>query len=138
MSKVYFESTSHIEVPFYDLDPMNIVWHGNYIKYLEVARCELLEKLNYSYVNMKEDGFAYPVATMDLKFIKPATFGQKLEIVTKIVELEPCLIMKYTIFDERSREKLFSAKTMQICIDTKTGKSLYSAPQGLLERTGNV
>jgi acyl-CoA thioester hydrolase len=34
-----------LEVPFFDLDPMNIVWHGNYVKYLEVARCALLETI---------------------------------------------------------------------------------------------
>lgn len=31
-----------IKVPFYDLDPMNIVWHGNYVKYMEEARCDFL------------------------------------------------------------------------------------------------
>ena len=36
-------STSEITVEFYDLDPMNVVWHGNYVKYLEKARCDLLE-----------------------------------------------------------------------------------------------
>ncbi|MFQ8625045.1 MAG: hypothetical protein ACLSA2_00440 [Candidatus Gastranaerophilaceae bacterium] len=33
MKKISAETL--IEVPFYDLDPMNVVWHGNYIKYLK-------------------------------------------------------------------------------------------------------
>ena len=36
-----YSSEIEIKIPFYDLDPMNIVWHGNYIKYLEQARCKL-------------------------------------------------------------------------------------------------
>lgn len=129
-----FEAETFITVQFYDLDPMNVVWHGNYIKYLETARCDLLSKLGYDYDNMREDGIAYPVATMDLKFMKPCTFNQKLRIVSYVEEIEPCLIIKYTIFDAVSKEKLFKAKTMQICIDVRTKESLYSAPVRLKEK----
>lgn len=129
-----FEAETFITVQFYDLDPMNVVWHGNYIKYLETARCDLLSKLGYDYDNMREDGIAYPVATMDLKFMKPCTFNQKLRIVSSVEEIEPCLIIKYTIFDAVSGEKLFKAKTMQICIDVRTKESLYSAPERLKEK----
>ena len=129
-----FKSETNMTVQFYDLDPMNVVWHGNYIKYLETARCELLEKLGYTYDNMREDGIAYPVATMELKFIKSCTFNQKLKIVSIIDEIEPCLIIKYTIYDAETDEKLFKAKSMQICVDLKTKVSLYSAPKNLKEK----
>lgn len=132
MKKISAETL--IEVPFYDLDPMNVVWHGNYIKYLEVARCDLLAKIGYTYDNMKTDGFAYPVATMDLKFIKPSVFSQKLKIKTTIEDVEPALNIKYEIFDAETNEKIFKAKSMQICVDTKTRKSIYSAPENFLKK----
>ena len=34
-----------IRVQFYDLDPMQVVWHGNYARFLEQARCALLERI---------------------------------------------------------------------------------------------
>lgn len=129
-----FNSETNITVQFYDLDPMNVVWHGNYIKYMETARCELLAKIGYDYDDMRKDGVAYPVATMDLKFIKPCTFNQKLKVLTSVEEIEPCLIIKYLILDAESGEKLFKAKTMQICIDMMTKESLYSAPNCLKEK----
>lgn len=132
MKKISAETL--IEVPFYDLDPMNVVWHGNYIKYLEVARCDLLAKIGYTYDNMKTDGFAYPVATMDLKFIKPSVFSQKLKIKTTIEDVEPALNIKYEIFDAETNEKIFKAKSMQICVDTKTRDSIYSAPENFLKK----
>ena len=132
MKKISAETL--IEVPFYDLDPMNVVWHGNYIKYLEVARCDLLAKIGYTYDNMKTDGFAYPVATMDLKFIKPSVFSQKLKIKTTIEDVEPALNIKYEIFDAETNEKIFKAKSMQICVDTKTRESIYSAPENFLQK----
>lgn len=129
-----FETETKLTVQFYDLDPLNVVWHGNYVKYLETARCDLLDKLGYDYEDMKRDNVAYPVATMDLKFIKPCVFNQKLRVVTSIEEIEPSLIMKYTIYDDETGEKLFKARSMQICIDKTTNESIYSAPEGLKEK----
>lgn len=128
---------SFIDVQFFDLDPMNVVWHGNYVKYLEFARCDMLAKLGYTYDDMREDGVAYPVAKMDLKFIKPAQFMQKLKIVTTIVELEPALNIKYEIFDAKTNEKIFTAKSMQICININTMESVYTAPKRFVESVKN-
>ena len=130
-------SETFIDVQFYDLDPMNVVWHGNYIKYLEQARCDLLSKIGYTYDDMKADGFAYPVATMDLKFIKPAVFSQKLRITAAITDIEPSLNFKYEIFDAKTGEKIFKAKSMQICVDIKTRESVYTAPKRFVESVKN-
>ena len=123
-----------IEVPFYDLDSMGVVWHGNYVKYLEAARCDLLSKIGYTYTDMMNEGIAYPVATMDLKFIKSAVFSQKLKVVTEITEYDPALYIKYEIFDADTGEKLFKAKSMQICINAKTGESVYVPPKKFVEK----
>lgn len=129
-----FKTEMKLTVQFYDLDPMNVVWHGNYLKYLESARCDLLKKIGYDYDNMRADGVVYPIAKMDLKYIKPCKFNQVLFVETIVEELEPSLIIKYNIFDEESGEKVFSAKSMQICVDIKTGESIYSAPEGLKQK----
>ena len=129
-----FESETIVAVQFYDLDPMNVVWHGNYIKYLETARCDLLAKLGYTYDDMAQDCVMYPVATMELKYIKPCRFQQKLKIISTLEEIEPGMVIKYTIFDAQTGEKVFKAKTMQICVNTVTKESLYSAPNGLKEK----
>ena len=50
---VKFESSLVLEIPFYDLDPMNVVWHGNYVKYLEAARCEMFRQLRYTYEDIE-------------------------------------------------------------------------------------
>ncbi len=129
-----FKTEMKLTVQFYDLDSMNVVWHGNYLKYLESARCDLLKKIGYDYDNMRADGVVYPIAKMDLKYIKPCKFNQVLFLETIVEELEPALIIKYNIFDEESGEKVFSAKSMQICVDIKTGESIYSAPEGLKQK----
>ena len=129
-----FKTDTIIRVEFYDLDPMDVVWHGNYVKYLEVARCNMLAKLGYNYVDMKNDGYAYPVATMEMKYIKPCTFGQELKVVSIVEEIEPALVIKYVIFDNKTGEKMFKAKTMQIAVDINTRKTVYEAPENLKKK----
>ena len=129
-----FKTDTIIRVEFYDLDPMDVVWHGNYVKYLEVARCDMLAKLGYNYVDMKNDGYAYPVATMEMKYIKPCTFGQELKVVSIVEEIEPALVIKYVIFDNKTGEKMFKAKTMQIAVDINTRKTVYEAPENLKKK----
>lgn len=123
-----YKSETQITIPFYDNDPMGVVWHGNYVKYLEVARCDMLDKLGYNYIDMKNDNVMYPIAKLDMKYIKPAIFNQKVTVVCSIEELEPSLIIKYEILDE-SKQKIFKAKSMQICVDLHSKESLYNAPK---------
>lgn len=128
-----YSSETLIKVPFYDCDPMGIVWHGNYVKYMEVARCDLFDKLGYNYLDMKTDGIAFPVAKAEMKYIKPILFNQEIKIIVSIDSLEPSLNIKYIIFNISSGEKIFCGKTMQICIDVNTRESIYTAPKRLKE-----
>ena len=45
---IYCRHRAEIEVPFFDVDVMQIVWHGHYVKYLEVARCAFLDAIGYN------------------------------------------------------------------------------------------
>lgn len=126
-----FTSNTQIKVAFCDLDPMNIVWHGNYLKYLELARSEMFDKLNFGYTVMKDCNLLYPIAKMDLKFIAPAEFNQILNVKCVLKEIEPAIIIKYTISDAITGQKLFKAKSMQICVDAISKETLYVAHEQL-------
>ena len=126
------------KIPFYDIDMMNVVWHGNYIKYMEEARCDMFEKLKYSYLDMKDDGVAYPIAKMNTKFIRPAVFGQEIIIKTDLIEIAPAMNIKYKMFDKQTGEKLFEGETMQIAIDIHTKESRYEAPERLVKIIGEI
>lgn len=122
---------TQIKVPFFDLDPMNVVWHGNYIKYMEIARCDLFRKLKYTYDDMKNDGIMYPIAKMDMKYIKSAKFDEDLIVECILKELEPAIIIKYNIYS--NDEKIFTSNTMQIGVNFNTGETLYNAPEKLIK-----
>jgi acyl-CoA thioester hydrolase len=55
---------TEFKVEFYDVDSMDIVWHGNYVKYFEKARCALLDKIGYGYQEMRASGYAFLVTDL--------------------------------------------------------------------------
>ncbi len=127
---------TEISVQFFDLDPMQIVWHGNYVKYLEIARCALLDKIGYNYEQMQESGYMWPIIEMNLRYAAPAAFGQRLLLRAEIVEWENRLRIDYGILDAASGKRLNKATTTQVAVDLKTGEMCFVSPPILLERLG--
>ena len=123
-----------IKIPFFDVDPMNVAWHGNYVKYLEIARCNLLDKIGYNYNQMVESGYSWPVVTLNIKYIQPLIFAQEIKIVASLIEYENCLKIKYLISDLKSGAKLTKAETMQIAVNMQSRETCFVSPQILLKK----
>ena len=125
-----------MQVQFFDLDPMEIVWHGHYVKYLEVARCALLDSIGYNYPQMRASGYAWPVIDLHLRYVAPATFGQRLLLRAEIVEWENRLRIDYLISDRDTGKRLNRASTTQVAVDALTGEMCFVSPAILFEKLG--
>ena len=125
-----------MQVQFFDLDPMQIVWHGNYVKYLEVARCALLDKIDYNYEQMRASGYAWPIIDMHLRYAGPAAFGQRLLLRAEIVEWENRLRIDYLVSDVASGKRLNRATTTQVAVDIASGEMCFISPAILFEKLG--
>ena len=125
-----------MQVQFFDLDPMEIVWHGHYVKYLEVVRCALLDSIDYNYVQMKESGYAWPVIDLHLRYIGSATFGQRLTLRAEIAEWENRLKINYLITDAATGRRLSRASTTQVAVDMITHEMCFVSPPILFQKLG--
>jgi acyl-CoA thioester hydrolase len=121
---------------FYDLDPMDIVWHGNYVKYLEVARSALLAKFNYDYPAMRASGFAWPIVDLRLKYIRPALYGKPMLVRAEITEWEHRLRIDYLIRDASTKANMTKAHSIQVAIDMATQEMCFVSPAILLQLLG--
>jgi acyl-CoA thioester hydrolase len=129
---------TEIEVvpPFFDVDSMDIVWHGHYVKYLELARCALLEKYDYGYAQMRASGYGWPVVDLRLKYVRPAQFNQPLVVRAEIVEWENRLKLAYLIRDKATGAKVNAASSIQVAVDMATREMQYVCPPILWQRLG--
>ncbi|MBS6286148.1 MAG: acyl-CoA thioesterase [Campylobacter concisus] len=128
--RVEISHVSTFKVAFFDVDSMEVMWHGNYVKYLEMARCELLEKLGYNYIAMKKDGYAFPIVKLDVKYVRPAFFNDVIKVTTTLSECETFLKFHYLIENEKG-EKLSEANTAQAVIEMKSLQTCFEMPDTL-------
>ena len=125
-----------ISPAFYDIDVMEIVYHGHYVRYLELARSALLAQFDYDYPRMRDSGYAWPVVDMRLKYVRPATFGQQLKVRATVTEWENRLRIEYVIRDAETGQKINTAYPLQIAVDIQTKEMCFVSPPVLWERFG--
>ncbi len=136
MKKVYVSSSTDIQVPFHDVDMMMVTWHGHYVKYFEVARCELLDRIHYNYQEMVQSGYAWPVIDMAIRYVKPARFGQWIRVEAALVEYEYRLRIDYVIRDRDSGAKLTKGHTIQVAVNVDTHEMCLASPPILAQKLG--
>ncbi|MGC4010250.1 MAG: acyl-CoA thioesterase [Pseudomonas sp.] len=117
-----------ILVPFFDVDMMEVVWHGHYVKYLEVARCALLDKLDHNYAQMREGGYAWPVIDLQLRYVRGARFGQRISVRADLVEWENRLKINYLISDAETGERLTRASSSQVAVEIASREMQMVSP----------
>ena len=120
--------TVEVEVPFHDVDAMNVAWHGHYVKYFEIARCALLRKFDYDYPQMQASGYVWPIVDCHLKYVRPALYGQRLRIEATLLEYENRIKIGYEIRDVQSNERMTKGSTIQVAIDAKTRELQFVSP----------
>ncbi|WP_297985192.1 acyl-CoA thioesterase [uncultured Campylobacter sp.] len=114
---------------FFDADPMGVMWHGNYVKYLEMARCRLLDELNFNYIKMQNRGFALPIIKMDLKYINPIYFNDDFIVEIRLVECDITLKFNYILLS-KDNQIIAKASTTQVAV-TLNKETLYAIPDEL-------
>lgn len=125
-----------IVVPFFDLDPMQVVWHGHYAKYLELARCDLLEHIGYSYQQMFDSGYAWPVIDMRIKYVQSLRFGQTIRVRASLDEWQYRLKIRYLISDADTGARLTKAYTTQVAVNMTTEEMCFESPAPLKHALG--
>ena len=80
-------SETQVRVRYAETDQMNVVYHGNYAQYFEVARAESIRQLGFSYKDMEAMGVIMPIVELHTKFLRPAKYDDLLTIKTQLREL---------------------------------------------------
>lgn len=121
-------------VPFHDLDPMDICWHGNYARYFELARDALLRKIDYDYPHMRASGYAWPIIELFVRYAQPLTYQQPLHIDARVVEWENRLKIAYEIRDAKTGRRLTRGHTIQVAVNMETREMCLVSPGILREK----
>ena len=123
-----------IEIPFFDVDPMMVVWHGHYVKYFELARCALLRSIDYDYPEMQASGYLWPVVELHLRYVNPARYGQRATAQARLLEFENRLKIGYLITDRASGQRLTKGYSVQVAVDAASRELQFVSPRVLIDK----
>ncbi len=110
----------NFRVFYADTDQMGVMYHADYIKYLELGRTELLRSCGLVYQELEKKGFITPVINLEVKYVKPAHYDEILTVRTWVSNLKNARIeFSYEIVNDTG-DILTIAKTQLVFLDVKT------------------
>jgi acyl-CoA thioester hydrolase len=110
-----------IRVHYEDTDMGGIVYHANYLKFIERARSAWVRELGLDQNAMRtRDGLVFAVRRIEAEYLGPARFDDALTVETRTVQVTGArLVMEQTV--TRAGERLFQALVTVVCL-TETGQ----------------
>ena len=78
---------------------------------------------------MRDSGYAWPVIDLQLRYIRGATFGQRLTVRADLVEWENRLKINYLISDAATGERLTRGSTVQVAVEIATREMQLASPR---------
>jgi acyl-CoA thioester hydrolase len=125
----HLKSVKEIEVRFNELDPLDVVWHGNYIKYFEDGREDFGEKHGIGYRDVRKAGLITPIVSVNCKFKKFVRFGDKLKIETCYIKNPAAkIVLTYCIRRLSDNEVVAEGSTEQVFTDQEGNLMLCTPP----------
>jgi len=82
----YYVSTKEIQILYADTDMMGVIYHANYLKWLELGRAQLIKDLGFSYMDMENAGYYAPVYNVNITYKKPIRYGERAFVKTWVEE----------------------------------------------------
>ncbi len=107
------------KINYYETDKMGVVHHSNYIRFLEEARCELMNEVGMSYSNLEEMGIMIPVLSVNCSYKRHVTFDDTIVITFGIVEFTGVrMTVRYTVTNKATDEIVMIAETKHCFTDS--------------------
>ncbi|MCM3453793.1 acyl-CoA thioesterase [Heyndrickxia oleronia] len=113
-------SETDIQVRYAETDQMGVVYHANYLVWLELGRTKLIEDLGFKYADMENEGVLSPVVDIEISYKKPVRYGEVAKVKTWIEEYDGIrVVYGYEVLTEGGELSVI-AKSKHVCVKKET------------------
>lgn len=112
--------TSTIEFPvrFSEVDSMQIVWHGHYVKYMEEGREDFGRRFGINYMLIKANGYMAPVVKISCEFKKPLTYDDRVIVETRFIDSDAAkIVYAFRLYRASDHELMATGESVQVFLD---------------------
>ncbi|WP_110113317.1 thioesterase family protein [Bacillus sp. CGMCC 1.16541] len=115
-----FISTTNVEVRYAETDQMGVVYHANYLVWMEVGRTGLIKELGFQYADMEKEGVLSPVIDVNVSYKKPLRYGQIATVHTWVEKYDGFrVVYGYEILTP-DNEVAVNATSSHVCVKSET------------------
>lgn len=122
-----------VKVRFNEIDAFQVAWHGHYVAWMEIGRNDLAGRFGLDAGQIAAAGYIAPVVLLELKYLKPARFGEELLVRTSLKRMETATL-EFTAAIIGSDGKKCAAGRVVHSLTDSNGILLYSLPSLIRER----
>ena len=122
-----------LEVPFHDVDSLNIVWHGHYYKYLEIARTALMRSVDLDNDQIRALGCGLVMGETQCKHTGVLRYGDKLRVDAWFKDVSQRLCIAYEVRNLSSGKRAARARTVLVTLNGR-GELNLATPAEVVAR----
>lgn len=112
------------KVQYHETDKMGITHHSNYVKWMEEARIDYLDKAGYGFAQIEADGMISPLASVECRYKRPTTFNDVVRIEVRMTEFTGVrLVISYRMFNAANGEEVCSGSSTH-CFTDPSGRPI--------------
>jgi len=105
-------------VRFSEVDALGIVWHGNYVKYLEDGRESFGRKYGLGYLDVHKRGWLTPIVKLEMDYKIQVKYGEEIIIETSYVNVDAAkIVFEYTIYRKEDMTVVMKATSVQVFVN---------------------
>ena len=127
------EHSIEFEVPFHDIDALKIVWHGNYLKYIDVARTALFRARGLDVEDLIRLGYRFVVIESHCRHAHALGYADRVRVTAWFRDLQHRLFVEYEIWNLTREERSARAYTVLATLDSD-GRLLINTPRAIIDR----
>lgn len=107
-----------MRVRFSEIDSMQIVWHGEYVRYFEDGRESFGKHYGLEYMGIYREGYMVPIVDLTCQFKQPLSFGEEAVIETRYIACDAAKIkFEYTIYRATDQTVVATGSTIQVFLN---------------------
>ncbi|MGM9735771.1 MAG: acyl-CoA thioesterase [Candidatus Cryptobacteroides sp.] len=121
--------TIKVRVRFSEVDSIRMVWHGNYVQYLEDAREAFGRKYSLEYLCFYDNGYLIPMYDLHMRYVRSASVDDILSVTITWKDVPGAkIVYEYEIRRDSDSELILSAESVQLFTDLDGNLELVCPP----------
>ena len=121
------------QVFYSDTDAYGVVWHGSYLRWLEMGRVLLCEQAGYKLSELEAQDIVLPVAEINIKYKNSAKLEDEIKVETCVVDQGRFYITFQQTITNEKLNKTYIEATVKVVAINKSGKLYRSLPEQVMK-----